>query len=126
MNNLILFIFLFIAYVAYSVVVYTSGTNKLLSFSADEIKQIDTGKTLFQQYNCISCHQLYGLGGYLGPELTTAWSDKYRGEAYMKAFLQNGGVRMPKFNFTDNETKAIINYLRYVDSTAITYKGLNQ
>ena len=30
----------------------------------------------------------FGLGGYLGPELTTAISDKTRGEAYVKEFYR--------------------------------------
>ena len=32
--------------------------------------------------------RFFGLGGYLGPELTTAISDKTRGEAYVKAFYR--------------------------------------
>jgi nitric oxide reductase subunit C len=117
---------LFVAYSAYSFVVYTRGTDKAISFSDTEQQQIDKGKILFQKHNCIACHQLYGLGGYLGPELTTAWSDKNRGEAYMKAFLQNGAIRMPKFNFTNEEINSLISYLHYVDTTAISYKKQNQ
>jgi nitric oxide reductase subunit C len=78
---------------------YTKGTEKDFSVSAGEQMKIKTGSDLFQQYNCTSCHQLYGLGGYLGPELTTAYSDPGRGEMYMKAFLKAGGPRMPNFHF---------------------------
>ena len=77
---------------------------------------------LFQKYNCTACHQLYGLGGYLGPELTTVWSNIYGGEALIKAFLRNGSVRMPNFNLKTEEIEDIISFLKYVDSTAITYK----
>jgi len=70
----------------------------------------------------VACHQIYGLGGYLGPELTTAWSDPRRGELYMRAFLQAGGRTMPNFHLTPKEIDAITAYLRYVDSTAVTYK----
>ena len=34
-----------------------------------------------------------------------------------------GGNRMPKYNFNKDEINSIVEYLRYVDSTAITYKG---
>jgi nitric oxide reductase subunit C len=122
LSKISIFISLFAVYIAYSFIVYTKGTEKNMLYSPAELENIDRGKKLFQQHNCISCHQLYGLGGYLGPELTTAWSDPYRGEAYMKAFLKNGGLRMPKYNFNDDEINAIISYLRYVDSTAVTYK----
>lgn len=123
MGKIIIFISLFVVFVIYSFVVYTKGTDKYISYSLSEQTQINKGKELFQKYNCISCHQLYGLGGYLGPELTTAWSDKHRGGALIKAFLLNGAIRMPKFNFNEDEINSMLSYLRYVDSTATTYKG---
>jgi nitric oxide reductase subunit C len=116
------FTLLFISYVAYSIIVYTKGTEKSFSYSTAEWQKINQGKDLFQQYNCTACHQLYGLGGFLGPELTTAYSDKLRGELYMKTFLKNGGLRMPNFHFKDNEIDAIISFLKYVDTSAISYK----
>jgi nitric oxide reductase subunit C len=109
--------------VVYSAVVYSKGTENSILYNQEESVMIIHGKQLFQQYNCIACHQLYGLGGYLGPELTTAYSDKTRGELYMKAFLKAGGQRMPNFHFKDDEVDAIISYLKYVDTTAVTYKN---
>ena len=122
LSKVAIFISLFIVFAIYSIVVYTKGTYKYISYSFTEQEQINKGKEIFQKNNCISCHQLYGLGGYLGPELTTAWSDKHRGEAYMKAFLMAGGSRMPNYNFNENEINSLLSYLRYVDSTAITNK----
>jgi nitric oxide reductase subunit C len=113
---------LFLSYVAFTAIVYTKGTDKNEKYSVEEQQQIKRGKELFQKHNCSSCHQLYGLGGYLGPELTTAWSDKHRGKEYMKVLLIAGGPRMPKYNFSEKEINSIIAYLRYVDSTASTYK----
>lgn len=109
-------------YAAYSILVYTKGTDLSYSFSAREQTLINRGMEIYQQHNCTACHQVYGLGGYLGPELTTAWSDPLRGEAYIKAFLKNGGPRMPQFHFSEEEIQALLSYLRYVDSSAITYK----
>jgi len=122
LGKVIIFISLFLCYIIYSVVVYTKGTEKNVSYSLTDLEKINSGIELFQQHNCISCHQLYGLGGYLGPELTTAYTDKYRGEAYMRAFLKNGGPRMPKFDLSEEEIDAIISWLKFVDSTAVTYK----
>ncbi len=122
MWKLVIFIFLLCSYFLYSGFVYTKGTSIALSITAEEEARIDKGKMLFQQYNCSACHQLYGLGGYLGPELTTAYSDPHRGELYMKAFLQGAGKRMPNFHFNNDETTAIISFLKYVDSTATSYK----
>ena len=116
------FLVMMILYLGYSGLVYTKGTASSLQFSTAELARINKGKSLFQQYNCMACHQLYGLGGFLGPELTTAYSDPARGELYMKTFLQAGGARMPKYAFTEDEINSIVSYLKYVDSTAITYK----
>ncbi len=120
--KILIFLALFVTYIIYSAVVYTKGTENNLAFSQTEWEQINHGKLLFQQYNCTACHQLYGLGGYLGPELTTAYSDVHRGESYIKAFLKNGGIRMPNFHFSEEDIKALISYLKYVDAAAITYK----
>lgn len=113
---------LLVFYLLYSFFVYTKGTEDLIRIPAEEQVRINTGKALFQQHNCVACHQLYGLGGYLGPELTTAYSDPQRGEGWMRTFLQAGGQRMPNFHFNANEIDAIISYLKYVDRTAVTYK----
>jgi nitric oxide reductase subunit C len=123
--KIFIFLVLFTAYIVYSIVVYTRGTEKQFTYSKSEWLQINRGKLLFQQYNCTSCHQLYGLGGYLGPELTTAYSDKFRGELYIKAFLKNGGIRMPNFHFKEEDINALASFLKYVDTTAITYKDLS-
>lgn len=122
MLRIVLFLFLFTTYAIYSAVVYSTGTNNAVSVNPDEAHKINQGKKLYQQYNCTACHQIYGLGGYLGPELTTAQSDPNRGENYMKALLKGGGPRMPNFHFTEEEITAVISYLKYVDATAVTYK----
>lgn len=124
MIKIVAFISLFVAYLVYSIVVYTKGTEKNNVVSSDELTQIKKGSLLFQQYNCSSCHQLYGLGGYLGPELTTAYSDPARGELFMKVFLKSGGQRMPNFHLSDDEINALISFLKHVDESAITYKKL--
>lgn len=83
------------------------------------------GKNIYQKNNCTSCHQLFGMGGFLGPELTTVISDKNRGEVYARTFLQFGGNRMPNFHFTKEEMDEVIAFLQYVDTHATTYKKDN-
>lgn len=123
MVKIIIYVSLFGLYLLYSFFVYTEGTKNNIVISSEEQLKTNAGKLLFQQHNCIACHQLYGLGGYLGTELTTAYSDSTRGELFMRALLQGGGQRMPNFNFKKEEIDAIISYLKYVDATASTYKS---
>jgi len=111
-----LFILLFLLYCGYTLLVYTKGTDRNPVLPNQE--SIARGKMIFQEHNCISCHQVYGLGGYLGPDLTNAWSDPHRGPAYMKALLVAGGNRMPDFHLKPAETAALLDYFRYVDSSS--------
>lgn len=73
------------------------------------------GKLLWQRNNCNSCHQIYGLGGYLGPDLTNVYSK--RGSDYIKSFLTTGTVTMPQFHLTQQEMEDIIAFLKDVDAS---------
>ena len=77
------------------------------------------GQQLFQKNRCWSCHQLYGLGGYLGPDLTNVYSDENKGPLYIKAFLNSGVKSMPLFDFSEEEKDALVQYLKQVDQTGI-------
>lgn len=122
MAKLAIFISLFTLYTGYSILVYTKGTENQIAFNGSEQALVSKGKIIYQEYNCTACHQLYGLGGFLGPDLTTAWSDKHRGEVLIRALLKTGSQRMPDFHLNDEQVNALTHYLRYVDSTATSYK----
>jgi nitric oxide reductase subunit C len=119
MNKLLFFALLFCSYAAYSAWVYTKGTDRASEMTPHQ----QAGKHIYQQYNCQSCHQIFGLGGYLGPELTTVISDKTRGELYAKTFIENGGgTYMPNFHLAPSQVDALVDYLKYVDANAFSYK----
>ncbi|MGI9570032.1 MAG: c-type cytochrome [Desulfobulbia bacterium] len=80
------------------------------------------GQELFQEHNCIACHQFYGLGGYMGPDLTNVISN--RGAAYAGAFIANGTTQMPNLGLGVDETAALVAYLEFVDTTG-TYPPEN-
>lgn len=116
------FLFLFSSYCIYSWFVYTTGTHDTFTNKANNSTSVKKGKMLFQQYNCISCHQVYGLGGYIGPELTQAYSDKLRGPLYIKAFLKSGSKMMPDFKLTEDEIESLTEYLHYIDQSTKSVK----
>ena len=102
-----------IAYIPYSIYVYTLGTEAPhISPMTAEARH---GQELFQEHNCIACHQFYGLGGYMGPDLTNVISN--RSAAYSRAFLMSGTARMPNFNLDEFELDAMVAYLEFVDQT---------
>ena len=120
MKKIWIFLTLFFAFAIYSSWIYTGATD----YGTVMTTRQQLGKKIYQEYNCQSCHQIFGLGGYLCPELTTAISDKTRGEAYVKAFIENGGgTRMPNFHFSKEQTEALVDYLKYVDANAFSYKN---
>lgn len=77
------------------------------------------GKQVWQTYNCQSCHQFYGLGGYLGPDLTNEFN-KWKGNtALIEAFIRSGNRRMPSYHLSDREMKALLGFLEAMNQTGV-------
>lgn len=110
----LLFSMLFVCFLVYSGFVYTTGT---------EVTQVKPnggaiqGKLVFQKYNCTACHQIYGLGGFLGPDLTSVLEQGGNRETYIRAILKSGTQRMPNFRLSDEEINGLIDYLKFVNET---------
>ena len=114
MTRLATYLTLLSGFFAYTAVVFTVGTP-VPADHAEFSEQVHEGRRLFQAHNCIACHQIYGLGGFMGPDLTNTISTK--GEAYARVLLANGTKRMPNFNFSEQEINDIISYLSFLDSS---------
>ncbi len=99
---------------AYNFQIYFSKSNYgILTLSQKAIG----GETLWLQNNCNSCHQIYGLGGYLGPDLTNVYSHRNYNDNYIKGMLVSGVQSMPQFRFSPQEQEALLQYLKEVDAT---------
>ncbi len=106
---------LLVIFAAFSWMVYAHCDDNNKEGSPDQ--QIIAGWNTWQTKNCQSCHQLYGLGGYMGPDLTNVCSDKNKGKSYLKVFIMNGTGRMPNFHLSDKETDDVISFLSWVDKS---------
>lgn len=115
MANRVIFWSLTAIFLAYSSYVWTVGTAAPQSKLATT--EVRRGHTLYQENNCTACHQIYGLGGYMGPDLTNVVSSK--GHAYAGAFLANGTASMPNFGFTPAEINDLVSFLDFVDSMGV-------
>lgn len=85
-------------------------------------ENVSHGKRLWEENNCIGCHTLHGEGAYFAPELGNVFTrfgeSRVAIEAFIKSRPKNGipGRRsMPQFNFTDEQLKAISEFLEYAD-----------
>ncbi|MEI7736453.1 MAG: cytochrome c [Ferruginibacter sp.] len=78
---------------------------------------VTKGLAIWQSKNCQACHQLYGLGGYMGPDLTNIISDSIKGPAYASTFIKAGTAKMPKFNLSVNEVNDLVAFLTWVDQS---------
>lgn len=119
MQKTTIFLVLFIAFSFYSFWVYTDGTNTASTTMSEKAIH---GKVLYQKYNCTACHQIYGLGGYLGAELTDILSKPGRNPEFLKAMIQSGARQMPQYGLTDEECDDLIAFIQYVNDCSPNYK----
>ncbi len=103
------------AFAVYSVYVWTAGTD--IPQTRPPGHQAQAGLALYQEMNCIACHQLYGLGGHMGPDLTNVVSAADKGVDYARAFIENGTSKMPDYNLSEGQVDALVQFLKFVDST---------
>ena len=74
------------------------------------------GLKLWRQHNCQVCHQLYGFGGFLGPDLTNSITDQ-TGPDDFRLVLTRGKKQMPAFNFSKADQEALLAFLRSMNAT---------
>lgn len=98
-------------FLIYSVYLYSHLPVQEVTVTASQEK----GKMLWQKYNCNACHQVYGLGGFLGPDLTNEYS--LRGPEFINAFLLYGNNVMPNFHLTPDEIQALTDYMQGMDAS---------
>lgn len=104
----VLLLSLGILWTGYSLHLYMSpAENGKLSEKAEK------GKQVWQASNCHTCHQLYGLGGYLGPDLTNVY--QRGGPAYIKAMVTVGSRSMPAYPMSDQDMQSLVAFLEEVN-----------
>ena len=112
-----IFLMLFVCFLAFSIWIYAIPLFSPTPYSEKELHLVAEGRLVWQKYNCHTCHQLYGLGGYLGPDLTNVYSRTSNNEAYIKGIIKSGVKQMPAFEISDDEMKALLHFLKNVDDT---------
>jgi nitric oxide reductase subunit C len=82
--------------------------------------EVALGKAVWEENNCIGCHSLLGEGAYFAPELGNIYTRFGNSTEAIIAFIKSrpvdgipGRRSMPQFNLTDEELKAIAEFLKW-------------
>lgn len=98
-------------FVVQSGLVYTDDVDLVLS------EEAVAGRKLFHEKSCQVCHQLWGQGGFLGPDLTNAASRV--DEARLASLLTVGSGQMPAFGMSETEIGQVRAFLEELDRSGI-------
>lgn len=118
MKPIHLFFALCFLFLIYTLSIYLTPLTVAKTSVIDTEKAVE-GRLIWQKYNCQSCHQLYGLGGYLGPDLTNVVSNPKKGEMMIKQILKYGVKQMPAYNMPDKDYKCLIEFLKSADASGL-------
>lgn len=108
--------FILISLVSYGTFI---GANYYSFHSAEPLSEGEiSGKRVWQKEECISCHTLFGNGGYVGGDMTHVVSQ--RGSEYVLNYLVKPPVMPPNKKthhpgLTRQEALLIVEYFQYVD-----------
>lgn len=101
----------------YAFLVQYSSTKKPVQTAAVKTKglsPIEAGKKIYEARGCAVCHAISGVGGKVGPELTTI--GKIRDANFLHKWLKNPqavkpATIMPNLGLTEKELKPLVEYL---------------
>ncbi len=127
--------------------------NKYVHDTGTLGESIEKGRRLVRQYNCVGCHIVEGEGGYIRPTIVEAFKKKGSsndealsfsppdliGEGrkvqpdWLFQFLKNPttqirpwvDVRMPTFDFNDEEVNALIEYFQALEGISKPFSELD-
>ncbi|MCK9481812.1 MAG: cytochrome c [Bacteroidia bacterium] len=112
-SKIVILFILIGSFLSYSILLYEEDNYQGVEPNA----MAQAGRILWQKKNCTSCHQIYGLGGHLGPDLTNVY--ERRSEEYISSVLHTGTQVMPNFHLTESEVQQFVEFFKYTNSTGV-------
>ena len=103
-------------FVLQSGLIYTVSTEAS-SPAAELNASARRGEALYREFNCTACHQFYGLGGHMGPDLTNVAIAQGKGPEYARAFILHGSGRMPMLGVSKEQADDLVAFLEAVAAT---------
>lgn len=108
-------LFLALAFLGQSYLIYNDHTGSTLGKLSPAARE---GKKLWQNRNCQACHQMFGLGGVLGPDLTNV--ARRHSPQSLRAYLAAGPLQMPAFKISAEEAAHLYQFLTEMDQTGLS------
>lgn len=113
----LLLAFLVSAFVLQTWLVYTDDIGRS-GANAEPLNALALeGRGIWHEKNCQTCHQIYGFGGFLGPDLTNAAKRVTRQR--LDEVLTKGTGQMPAFDLSPKQIDAIAAWLEALDKTGV-------
>lgn len=121
----IFFILIFLGLSAHSHFYIVNSSTAALPLTSS----VEHGKRIWEANACINCHTLHGEGAYFAPEVgnvMTRWGvvdDPENAFATLKGWMESqptgieGRRQMPRFHLTDEELRALSDFLIWADKT---------
>lgn len=103
-------------FVLQSGLTYTVSTEAS-SPSAELNDAAQRGEALYREFNCTACHQFYGLGGHMGPDLTNVTIAEGKGPDFARAVILHGSGRMPTLGVSKEQADDMVAFLEAVAAT---------
>ncbi len=88
--------------------------------AGEESLLVQSGRQVYKEINCAYCHNINGVGGNIGPDLSTVGGEL--DEEQLITYLQNPHAMVPttlhpKLQFTEEELEALTAYLLTLGAT---------
>lgn len=112
----VIFITLCVLFLLFSFSIYLKPLQ-VNAYRGINAEMASEGRLVWQKYNCQSCHQLYGLGGYLGPDLTNVYGKYQNNDDVLRFFFKAGIKQMPVFNLSPKEENQLIEFLKNTNAS---------
>ena len=106
--------FMVVIYILVSAVVYTDYPRGHTGQPLTALEREGLG--VWRRNNCQACHQIYGFGGFLGPDLTNRITQDTLDEE-IEWILEEGSGRMPALRLPEEDRAAVLAFLRAVNRT---------
>jgi nitric oxide reductase subunit C len=102
--------------------VYSDPAGRNTPLSAQAV----LGSKVWHRHNCQACHQIYGFGGFLGPDVTNVAARLGDAEGSVEALaerlatvLTTGSERMPAFHLEPEDRLALATFFVELSETGV-------